>query len=146
MMKQLFTTIIACGAIVLFAGGATSAEYKWDMTSGYAPTSQHGRSQAIFEKLVENANNQLDPDADQQDFFAIFGKREAENIRKSADYTMRGLGNKGLGKTEIAKTDLEKAVELMISGFCREVFTELPLEFAAEADRLLTLKLEGSVG
>ena len=41
---------------------------------------------------------------------------------------------------------LEKAVELIISGFCREVFTELPLEFAAEADRLLSLKLEGSVG
>ena len=41
---------------------------------------------------------------------------------------------------------LEKGVELMISGFCREVFTELPLEFAAEADRLLSLKLEGSVG
>jgi Fe-S cluster assembly protein SufB len=41
---------------------------------------------------------------------------------------------------------LEEAVELMISGFCREVFTELPLEFAAEADKLLTLKLEGSVG
>ena len=41
---------------------------------------------------------------------------------------------------------LEKGVELMISGFCREVFTELPLEFASEADRLLSLKLEGSVG
>ena len=41
---------------------------------------------------------------------------------------------------------LEKGVELMISGFCRDVFTELPLEFAAEADRLLSLKLEGSVG
>jgi Fe-S cluster assembly protein SufB len=41
---------------------------------------------------------------------------------------------------------IEKAIELMISGFCREVFTELPLEFAAEADRLLSLKLEGSVG
>nr|YP_010537458.1 sufB protein [Odontella regia]UYC31245.1 sufB protein [Odontella regia] len=41
---------------------------------------------------------------------------------------------------------IEKGVELMISGFCQEVFTELPLEFAAEADRLLTLKLEGSVG
>ena len=41
---------------------------------------------------------------------------------------------------------IEKGIELMISGFCREVFTELPLEFAAEADRLLTLKLEGSVG
>lgn len=42
--------------------------------------------------------------------------------------------------------ELEKAVELMISGFCKEIFTELPLEFAAEADKLLTLKLEGSVG
>jgi Fe-S cluster assembly protein SufB len=41
---------------------------------------------------------------------------------------------------------LEKAVELMISGFCQEIFTKLPLEFAAEADKLLTLKLEGSVG
>ena len=42
--------------------------------------------------------------------------------------------------------DIEKAIELMISGFCREIFTKLPLEFAAEADKLLTLKLEGSVG
>ena len=41
---------------------------------------------------------------------------------------------------------LEKAVELMISGFCKEIFTKLPLEFAAETDKLLTLKLEGSVG
>ena len=41
---------------------------------------------------------------------------------------------------------LEKAIELMISGFCRAVFTELPLEFAEEANRLLSLKLEGSVG
>ena len=41
---------------------------------------------------------------------------------------------------------VEKAVEFMISGFCKEIFTKLPLEFAAEADKLLTLKLEGSVG
>jgi Fe-S cluster assembly protein SufB len=40
---------------------------------------------------------------------------------------------------------MEKAVALIISGFCREVFNELPLEFAAEADKLLNLKLEGSV-
>ena len=41
---------------------------------------------------------------------------------------------------------IEKGVELMISGFCRDVVTELPLEFAAEATRLLSLKLEGTVG
>jgi hypothetical protein len=34
----------------------------------------------------------------------------------------------------------------MINGFCKDVFTELPLEFAEEANRLLSLKLEGSVG
>jgi len=42
--------------------------------------------------------------------------------------------------------NLEQGIELMISGFCREVFKKLPLEFASEADKLLTLKLEGSVG
>jgi Fe-S cluster assembly protein SufB len=41
---------------------------------------------------------------------------------------------------------LEKAIELMISGFCQEVFNKLPLEFATEADKLLSLKLEGNVG
>ena len=41
---------------------------------------------------------------------------------------------------------IEKAIELILSGFCRDVFTELPLEFATEADRLLSLKLEGTIG
>jgi Fe-S cluster assembly protein SufB len=41
---------------------------------------------------------------------------------------------------------LEQAISLIISGFCKEVFTELPMEFAMEADKLLNLKLEGTVG
>nr|QYB18898.1 iron-sulfur cluster formation ABC transporter [Climaconeis sp.] len=41
---------------------------------------------------------------------------------------------------------IERAIELMINGFCKEIFVELPFEFATEADKLLTLKLEGSVG
>ncbi len=40
----------------------------------------------------------------------------------------------------------EDAVSMIISGFCRDVFNQLPMEFAAEADKLLALKLEGSVG
>ncbi|MEN9240097.1 MAG: Fe-S cluster assembly protein SufB, partial [Thermostichales cyanobacterium SZTDM-1c_bins_54] len=40
----------------------------------------------------------------------------------------------------------EEAIGMMISGFCRDVFNQLPMEFAVEADRLLSLKLEGSVG
>nr|YP_009296201.1 hypothetical protein Sebd_049 [Sebdenia flabellata]AOM65136.1 hypothetical protein Sebd_049 [Sebdenia flabellata] len=42
--------------------------------------------------------------------------------------------------------NLEEAICLMISGFCKEVLNELPMEFAMEADRLLNLKLEGTVG
>ena len=40
----------------------------------------------------------------------------------------------------------EDAVSMMISGFCQDVFNQLPMEFAVEADKLLSLKLEGSVG
>ena len=42
--------------------------------------------------------------------------------------------------------NVEQAVSLLISGFCKEVFTMLPMEFATEADKLLSLKLEGTVG
>jgi Fe-S cluster assembly protein SufB len=41
---------------------------------------------------------------------------------------------------------MEDAIAMMISGFCRDVFNQLPMEFAVEADKLLALKLEGSVG
>jgi Fe-S cluster assembly protein SufB len=40
----------------------------------------------------------------------------------------------------------EDAVSLIINGFCKDVFRELPMEFAVEAQRLLGLKLENSVG
>ena len=40
----------------------------------------------------------------------------------------------------------EDAISMIVSGFCKRVFQELPLEFAAEAQKLLTLKLENSVG
>ncbi|MBF0484921.1 MAG: Fe-S cluster assembly protein SufB [Candidatus Omnitrophica bacterium] len=48
------------------------------------------------------------------------------------------LQSRGLNK--------EEAISLVINGFCKEVFKELPLEFAVEAVKLLEMKLEGSVG
>ena len=42
--------------------------------------------------------------------------------------------------------DAEQAVSMIINGFCKEVFQQLPMEFAVEATQLLGLKLEGSVG
>jgi Fe-S cluster assembly protein SufB len=40
----------------------------------------------------------------------------------------------------------EDAVSMVVNGFCKEVFKELPMEFAVEAQRLLGISLEGSVG
>ena len=40
----------------------------------------------------------------------------------------------------------EEAVSMIINGFCRQVFRELPMEFAVEAQKLLGISLEGSVG
>eukprot|EP00930_Biecheleria_cincta_P072944 TRINITY_DN6028_c0_g2_i1.p1 TRINITY_DN6028_c0_g2~~TRINITY_DN6028_c0_g2_i1.p1 ORF type:complete len:593 (-),score=101.64 TRINITY_DN6028_c0_g2_i1:76-1854(-) len=40
----------------------------------------------------------------------------------------------------------EEAVSLVVNGFCQEVYDQLPMEFASEAQKLLSLKLEGTVG
>ena len=48
------------------------------------------------------------------------------------------LASRGIGT--------EEAVSMIINGFCRDVFQQLPMEFAVEATKLLGLKLEGSVG
>ncbi|OED34355.1 Fe-S cluster assembly protein SufB [PVC group bacterium (ex Bugula neritina AB1)] len=42
--------------------------------------------------------------------------------------------------------DEEEAISLLVNGFCKDVFKELPLEFSVEAVRLLEMKLENSVG
>jgi Fe-S cluster assembly protein SufB len=40
----------------------------------------------------------------------------------------------------------EDAVSMIVNGFCKEVFKELPMEFAVEAQKLLSVTLEGAVG
>jgi Fe-S cluster assembly protein SufB len=40
----------------------------------------------------------------------------------------------------------EDAVNLIVNGFCKEVFRELPMEFAVEAQKLIGVSLEGAVG
>ena len=40
----------------------------------------------------------------------------------------------------------ENSVNMIVSGFCKDVFQKLPLEFAVEANKLLEVSMEGSVG
>ena len=42
--------------------------------------------------------------------------------------------------------DVEESVSLIVNGFCKEVMMQLPMEFAVEAQKLLGISLEGSVG
>jgi Fe-S cluster assembly protein SufB len=42
--------------------------------------------------------------------------------------------------------DPEEAVSMIVNGFCKEVMQQLPMEFAVEAQKLLGISLEGSVG
>ena len=41
---------------------------------------------------------------------------------------------------------VEDAVSMIVNGFCKDVLAELPMEFAVEAQKLLGVSLEGSVG
>ena len=38
------------------------------------------------------------------------------------------------------------AIKLIVNGFCKEILSKLPMEFAVEAQKLLAIELEGSVG
>jgi Fe-S cluster assembly protein SufB len=40
----------------------------------------------------------------------------------------------------------EDAVNMIVNGFCKQVFRELPMEFAVEAQNLMNVSLEGAVG
>jgi Fe-S cluster assembly protein SufB len=64
-------------------------------------------------------------------------EHEATTSKISADQLFY-LESRGL--------ETEAAISLLVNGFCKEVFRELPLEFSVEAVKLLEMKLEGSVG
>lgn len=56
------------------------------------------------------------------------------------------LSEEGLFYLQSRGIPREDAINLTVNGFCKDVIKELPLEFAVEAQKLLTIKLEGSVG
>jgi Fe-S cluster assembly protein SufB len=69
-----------------------------------------------------------------------------EGARVEHEATTSKIGEDQLFYLAQRGISAEDAVSMMISGFCKDVFNQLPMEFAVEADKLLSLKLEGSVG
>jgi Fe-S cluster assembly protein SufB len=73
---------------------------------------------------------------------------EAQNPSAMVEHeaTTSKIGEEQLFYFQQRGIPLEDAISMIINGFCKEVFRELPMEFAVEATKLLSLKLEGSVG
>jgi Fe-S cluster assembly protein SufB len=73
---------------------------------------------------------------------------EVENntTRVEHEATTSKIGEDQLFYLQQRGLSLEDAVSMIVNGFCKEVFRELPMEFAVEAQKLLEIKLEGSVG
>jgi tetratricopeptide (TPR) repeat protein len=90
----------------------------------YAKLGDNNNAKKTFEQLIDEANQQLKRSNDSE-AGVIFGEREAENVRKSRYYTMKGLGNKGLKKIKQANEDLKKAVGLLYSNLWAKVELEM---------------------
>ncbi len=73
-----------------------------------------------FNSLVKEGEKKMSKSSD-IDFFAKFGEREAENVRISNAYMLKGLGYKGLGNVNAANENLRKAIELSASNLVAAV-------------------------
>ncbi|MCP5109023.1 MAG: Fe-S cluster assembly protein SufB [bacterium] len=71
---------------------------------------------------------------------------ENNSTRVEHEATTSKIGEDQLFYLQQRGLSIEDAVSMIVNGFCKEVFKELPMEFAVEAQKLLEIKLEGSVG
>jgi tetratricopeptide (TPR) repeat protein len=74
----------------------------------------------LFNSLIKEGERKMGKDSD-IDFFAKFGEKEAENVRLSNAYMIKGLGYRGLGDSKQASENLSKAVELSASNLWANV-------------------------
>jgi FeS assembly protein SufB len=116
-----------------------------------------GRSRNCYRGLVQimsgadNARNSSQCDsmligsnAEANTYPYLQMKNETSRIEHEASTSK--IGEDQLFYFQQRGIEYEKAMAAMISGFCRDVFNELPDEFGAEVNQLMSLKLEGSVG
>ena len=139
----------AGGKVVHVAPDTTSAIVSKSVSRGSGRSSYRGLLK-VYEGAEDSSSTVrcdallLDPLSRSDTYPTMEVDEEKVNIGHEASVSRLGedqlfyLQSRGIG--------FEEAVSMMVSGFCRDVFNQLPLEFAAEADKIMALKLEGSVG
>jgi Fe-S cluster assembly protein SufB len=116
-----------------------------------------GRSQNAYRGLVrvgpnaENARNYTECDSllmGDQSAAHTFPYIEVKNPTAQVEHeaSTSKISEDQLFYCKQRGLDLEDAVSMIVNGFCKQVIRELPMEFAVEAQNLLGLSLEGSVG
>lgn len=109
------------------------------------------RGQVQIHKTAENAYNSSQCDSlliGDQCGAHTFPYLEIKNnsARVEHEATTSKIGEDLLFYCNQRGLDNEEAVNMIINGYCKEVFKQLPMEFAVEAQKLLSISLEGSVG
>ncbi|KAL3522017.1 hypothetical protein ACH5RR_014851 [Cinchona calisaya] len=121
-----------------------------------------GNSRNCYRELVQVITNADNSTNSSQCDSMLIGDNAAANtypyilFRSSTDKkshccieheaTTSKIGEDQMFYFQLRGIEYEKAMAVMISGFCRDVFNELPDEFGAEVNQLMSLELEGSVG
>ncbi|MFN8309008.1 MAG: Fe-S cluster assembly protein SufB [Chitinophagales bacterium] len=116
-----------------------------------------GRSQNSYRGLVQvNGNSENAYNFSQCDSLLIGDKCGAhtfpyleiknKNARVEHEATTSKIGEDLLFYCQQRGLTAEEAVSMIVNGYCKEVFQHLPMEFAVEAQKLLSISLEGSVG
>ncbi|MFN7728645.1 MAG: Fe-S cluster assembly protein SufB [Bdellovibrio sp.] len=102
------------------------------------PSAENARNYSQCDSMLVGSNSRANtfPYIEVKNKTAIL-EHEASTSRISEDQIFY-LQSRGL--------DMESSISMLVNGFCKEVFKELPLEFSVEAVKLIEMKLENSVG
>ena len=130
--KNTKSTIISKGISTDFSSNAYRGLVK------ILPSAENARNYSQCDSMLvgENSSAHTFPYIEVNNKSAIL-EHEATTSRLSEDQIFY-LQSRGL--------DMEKSISMLVNGFCKDVFKELPLEFSVEAVKLIEMKLENSVG
>ena len=103
-----------------------------------SPTAQHARNHTECDALI------LSNETGAHTFPVIESANPTAVIEHEA--TTSKISEAQLFFVQQRGIDTEKAISMIVNGFCKDVFSELPMEFAVEAGKLLEVSLEGAVG
>eukprot|EP00736_Rhodelphis_marinus_P003309 Rmarinus@m.766 len=102
------------------------------------PSAKNAKNNSVCDSLMLSPKSQANT-------FPVISVRTSSGVVEHEASTSR-LSEDQLLYMKQRGLDPERACSLLVSGFCRDVLLELPLEFAAEADQLLGVKLENTIG